>query len=445
MQYDLFVIGAGSGGVRCARMAAQMGAKVAIAEPRWLGGTCVNVGCVPKKLYSYAAHFHEDFADAQGFGWRVGASDFHWPTLRDNKKQEISRLNGVYRNLLANAGVQLLEGKARFVDAHTVEVDEQHYSASHILIATGGWPVTLDIPGKELAITSNEIFDLDTLPEKMAVVGGGYIALEFASIMNGLGVETHVLYRGPLFLRGFDDEVRQFVAREMSKKGVHLHFECNVDSITERDGRKLLTLDSGKALQVDQVMFATGRRPNTAGLNLQASGVALNGDAIAVDDNYQTSVPHIYAVGDVIDRVALTPVALAEGMTVAYNLFGEGRAAPSYDNIASAVFTHPNIGTVGLTEEQAVERGHVIEVFTSEFRHLKSTLSGSEERVFMKLVVDKPSDKVLGCHMVGPDAGEIIQGMAIAMNCGATKADFDRTIGIHPTAAEEFVTMREAR
>lgn len=443
--YDLFVIGAGSGGVRAARMAASMGVRVAITEDKYLGGTCVNVGCVPKKLFVYASQFQEAFNDASGFGWSVGDTVFDWPTLRDRKNEEILRLNGIYRNLLVNSGCHLIEGRGSLVDDHTVEVDGQQYTAERILVATGGWPFIPDILGKEHIISSNEVFYLEDFPKRAVVVGGGYIAVEFAGIFAGLGVDTHLIYRGDLFLRGFDRDLREFVAQEVEKKGVNLHFNNNIEAIEKQvDGSLLLTLSDGSQQVTDCVLYATGRVPNVAGLGLDKLGIAQqkNG-AIIVNDTFQTNVPSIYAIGDVIDRVQLTPVALAEGMALVRHLYQQGNAQVDYDLIPTAVFCQPNIGTVGLSEEQAREQGIDIDIYRSEFRAMKHTMSGNTERTLMKMIVDKATDKVLGVHMVGPDAGEIIQGMGVALKAGATKAVFDATIGIHPTAAEEFVTMRE--
>ena len=443
--YDLFVIGAGSGGVRAARMAASMGVRVAITEDKYLGGTCVNVGCVPKKLFVYASQFQEAFNDASGFGWSVGDTAFNWPTLRDRKNEEILRLNGIYRNLLVNSGCHLIEGRGSLVDDHTVEVDGQQYTAERILVATGGWPFIPDIPGKEHIISSNEVFYLEDFPRRAVVVGGGYIAVEFAGIFAGLGVDTRLIYRGDLFLRGFDRDLREFVAQEVEKKGVNLHFNNNIEAIEKQaDGSLLLTLSDGSQQVTDCVLYATGRVPNVAGLGLEKLGIAQqkNG-AIIVNDTFQTNVPSVYAIGDVIDRVQLTPVALAEGMALVRHLYQQGNAQVDYDLIPTAVFCQPNIGTVGLSEEQAREQGIDIDIYRSEFRAMKHTMSGNTERTLMKMIVDKVTDKVLGVHMVGPDAGEIIQGMGVALKAGATKAVFDATIGIHPTAAEEFVTMRE--
>lgn len=444
--YDLFVIGAGSGGVRASRMSASYGAKVAVAEDRYLGGTCVNVGCVPKKLLVYASHFSEEFRDAAGFGWTVGPRSFSWPTLIENKNTEIARLNGIYRSLLEKAGVELIEARAVVVDPHTVEVGGRRVTAEKILVATGGWPTIPDIPGSEHVVTSNEAFFLDELPRRVVIVGGGYIAVEFAGIFHGLGSEVTQLYRGPLFLRGFDDDVRRFLAEEMTKKGVDLRFDTNIARVEKQRDAMVATLDDSASIEADLVMYATGRNPNTNGLGLERAGVSLaaNG-AIIVDDEFRSSVSSIYAIGDVIDRVALTPVAIAEGMVFAWNNFRTGGKTMDYADIPTAVFSQPNIGTVGLTEAEAWSRFDDVEVYMSSFRPMKHTLSGSDERAMMKLVVDKASDRVVGVHMVGPEAGEIMQGIGVALKAGATKADFDATIGIHPTSAEEFVTMREPR
>jgi glutathione reductase (NADPH) len=443
--FDLFVIGAGSGGVRAARMAAGMGVRVAIAEDRHLGGTCVNVGCVPKKLFVYASHYAESFEESAGFGLTHNGLSFDWPTLRDNKTREIERLNGIYQNMLVNSGCELINGRAILVDAHTVAVGDKQYSAERILIAVGGWPNIPNIPGKEHIISSNEVFYLDEFPKRAIVVGGGYIAVEFAGIFAGLGAKTDLIYRGEMFLRGFDNEVREFTAEEVAKKDINLRFNTNITAIEKQaDGSLLATLTDGSTVEADAIMYATGRNPKVTGLGLEALGIeqGKNG-AIVVNDQFQTNVPSVYAIGDVIDRVQLTPVALAEGMALVRNLYGGQDQKVDYDLIATAVFCQPNIGTVGLTEEQAREQYENVDVYKSNFRAMKHTLSGSDEKTFMKMLVDRDSDKVLGVHMVGPDAGEIIQGIAIALKAGATKAVFDSTIGIHPTAAEEFVTMRE--
>ncbi|MDH1053587.1 glutathione-disulfide reductase [Aquipseudomonas alcaligenes] len=443
--FDLFVIGAGSGGVRAARFAAGFGARVAVAESRYLGGTCVNVGCVPKKLLVYGAHFTEDFEQAAGFGWSLGEANFDWPTLIANKNREIQRLNGIYRNLLVNSGVSLLEGHARILGPHRVEVNGQAYSAGHILIATGGWPQLPDIPGKELAISSNEAFHLQQLPRRVLVVGGGYIAVEFASIFQGLGAQTSLLYRGEMFLRGFDGAVRRHLREELDKKGLDLQFNSDIERIEQlADGSLLATLRDGRELATDCVFYATGRRPMLDNLGLENTAVELDERGfIRVDEQYQTGEPSILALGDVIGRVQLTPVALAEGMAVARRLFRPEEYRPvDYRNIPTAVFSLPNIATVGLSEEQARAEGFQVKIFESRFRPMKLTLTDSQERTLMKLVVDADSDRVLGCHMVGPEAGEIIQGLAVAIKAGATKQIFDETLGIHPTAAEEFVTLR---
>ena len=443
--FDLFVIGAGSGGVRAARFAAGFGARVAVAESRYLGGTCVNVGCVPKKLLVYGAHFAEDFEQASGFGWSLGEANFDWATLIGNKNREIERLNGIYRNLLVNSGVSLFEGHARIVDAHTVEVNGQRHSTERILIATGGWPQIPDIPGREHAISSNEAFFLEQLPKRVLVVGGGYIAVEFASIFHGLGAQTSLLYRGDLFLRGFDGAVREHLREELSKKGMDLQFNADIDSLARQaDGSLAATLKDGRVLEADCVFYATGRRPMLDNLGLENVEVKLDTRGyIEVDDLFQTATSSVLAIGDVIGRVQLTPVALAEGMAVARRLFKPEEYRPlDYRMIPTAVFSLPNIGTVGLSEEQAVEEGYQVKVFESRFRPMKLTLTENPERTLMKQVVDADSDRVLGCHMVGPEAGEIIQGLAVALKAGATKQIFDETIGVHPSAAEEFVTLR---
>jgi glutathione reductase (NADPH) len=442
--FDLFVIGAGSGGVRAARMSAGFGARVAVAEDRYMGGTCVNVGCVPKKLYVYASEFGKAFQDAREFGWDSGPVGFDWATLRDNKKTEIARLNAIYRNLLSGVEATMLDGRARILDPHTVEVDGQRYRAERILVATGGWPHIPEFPGRELAITSNEIFDLETFPRRLLVVGGGYIAVEFAGIFNGLGAEVTQLYRGPLFLRGFDPDIRAHAAQEIPKTGVDLRFEINVESITRENGSLQVKLTDGSSLETDVVLYATGRKPHLDGLGLENTRVQLNEfGEITVDQHYRTDEPSIFALGDVIGGMELTPVALAEGMAFARRQFGDLEPEVDYDFIPTAVFCQPNIGSVGFTEEEARAKFGHIRLFKSTFRPMKHTISGRDEKTFMKLIVDKASDRVVGVHMMGPDAGEIMQGIAIALRAGATKALFDSTIGIHPTAAEEFVTMRE--
>ena len=442
--FDLFVIGAGSGGVRAARMAAGFGARVAVAEDRSMGGTCVNVGCVPKKLYVYASEFGKAFKDARGFGWDSETAPFNWATLRDNKKTEIARLNAIYRNLLTGVEATMMDGRAHILDPQTVEVNGQSFRAEKILVATGGWPHVPEFPGSDLAITSNEIFDLETFPQRLLVVGGGYIAVEFAGIFNGLGAEVTQLYRGPLFLRGFDPDIRAHAAQEIAKTGVDLRFETNVQSITRGAGGLQVSLTDGSSLETDVVLYATGRKPHLDGLGLENTGVKLTEfGAVAVDEHFQTDEPGIFALGDVTGGMELTPVALAEGMAFARRQFGALENTVDYDFIPTAVFCQPNIGTVGFTEEEARAKFGHIRLFKSTFKPMKHTISGRDEKTFMKLIVDKASDRVVGVHMMGPDAGEIMQGIAIALRAGATKALFDSTIGIHPTAAEEFVTMRE--
>ena len=446
--FDLFVIGGGSGGVRAARMSAQRGARVALAEVAAMGGTCVNVGCIPKKLYSYAAHYAQAFEESHGFGWVGQAPRLDWEALKANRAQEISRLNAVYIGLLSGAGVQIIEGWATLVDAHTVAVGGRQFSAKNILIATGGQPSVPEVAGHEHVITSNEVFDLSPFPKRLLVVGGGYIACEFASIFNGLGARVTQLYRGPQVLRGFDKDVRAFIAGEMIKTGVDLQLHAGVVAIARAAGGLKVLLTSGSSVTVDAVLYATGRVPNVKGLGLKALKVRQQGaGAIQVNEQYQTSVPSIYALGDVTARLQLTPVALGEAMVVVDYLFGAAAGkkprSMSYEFIPTAVFTHPNIGTVGYSEADALEKFGKVSVYRSEFRTLRHTLSGSSERTLMKLVVEDATDRVVGLHMVGPDAGEIVQGFAVAMKAGATKAVFDSTIGIHPTVAEEFVTLRE--
>jgi len=458
--FDLFVIGGGSGGVRAARMAAQRGQRVALAEVlgnSGLGGTCVNVGCIPKKLYSYAAHYHEAFEEAAGFGWRVGEPHFDWATLKANRAKEISRLNGVYANLLTGAGVTQFNGFARLVGGHGVELQTtttdgtattQRFSAKHILIATGGTPSVPDVEGREHVIVSDAVFDLEPFPRRLVIVGGGYIASEFASIFNGLGARVTQLYRGEQILRGFDDDIREFTAGEMRKAGVDLRLGADVQRIVRTPEGLRVECRNGQGIEADAVLYATGRHPNTRDLGADAAGVKLGQQGeVIVDERYRTNVPHIFAVGDVTDRLQLTPVALGEAMVVVDELCGPAPGKTprdmSYDFVPTAVFTHPSIGTVGLSEAQARERFGDVTVFRSEFKALKHTLSGRNERTLMKLVVDTKTDRVVGLHMVGAEAGEIVQGFAVALKAGATKAVFDSTIGIHPTAAEEFVTMRE--
>ena len=441
--FDLFVIGAGSGGVRASRMSAGYGARVAVAEASSLGGTCVNLGCVPKKLMVYASSFSAAATDAAGFGWTVPTRTFDWATLIANKDREIERLNGIYRGLLEGSGVQIIKGRARLLDRNTIEVNGERFTSERVLVATGGRPFIPPIPGAELGITSDQVFHLDKQPKKIAIMGGGYIAVEFAGIFNGLGTEVMLNYRGPVFLRGFDDDIRSTLADEMTKRGIDLRFNSLVERIECAGDRYAVTMNSGEVIEADELLCAIGRVPNTAGLGLEEIGVDLTDrGAIVVDDNLESSVSGIYAIGDCIDRVALTPVALAEGMAIAEALFNDNPTVVDYTNIPSAVFSQPNIGTVGLTEAEARADGFDVEIYRSTFRPMVHTMSGRNEKTMMKLVVDRKTDRVLGIHMVGPDAGEIIQGMTVAIKAGATKATFDSTIGIHPTAAEEFVTMR---
>ena len=446
-QYDLVVIGAGSGGVRAARMAAGFGARVAVIEDRYLGGTCVNVGCVPKKLYVYGSSFSESIKDAVGYGWDSSISGFDWNRLRDNKVHEISRLNGIYDRLLEGSGAELVNGRGSIVDSNTVKVGERLLSTKRILIATGGWPRQPEMPGIELTKTSNEIFDLAKLPKRILVVGGGYIAVEFAGIFAGLGVETTLSYRGPNLLKEFDREIVNQLIEEMKQKGVDVRLDNRLFGF-ERINDGIRVDHSGHdddELIVDEVLMAVGRVPNTFGLGLENTQVTTREDGtIEVFDNFQTNDPSVFAVGDVTGSVALTPVALAEGMALAKHLFdGAKSASVDYDLIPTTIFSQPNIGTLGLSEDEVVARGLHAKVFVSRFKPMKHALSGRQEQSIFKLIVDADSDRILGLHMLAPDAGEILQGFAVALKAGATKADFDRTIGIHPTAAEEFVTMRE--
>ena len=445
--YRLFVIGAGSGGIRAARMAAGYGAPAAIAEQGRVGGTCVTRGCIPKKLLAHAAHYREDFEDAAGFGWSVPTREFSWARLIENKNREIERLSSVHRELLGDAGVDILNTRAQLADAHTVTIDGRSVTAEHILVATGARPFKPDIPGAEHAITSDDAFELSDLPKRILLVGGGYIAVEFAGIFNGLGAEVTLAYRGDQILRGFDDDVRRHLHEAMRRKGIAILLETDVASIAKRDdGAIEADLTGGRTgpAVFDAVMFATGRKPNTEGLGLAELGVELDDDGgIVVDDWQQSTVPGIHAVGDVANRVALTPVAIRQAAALAATLFGGVKTCVDYDNLPSAVFSQPPIATVGLTEAKALERCGQLDVYRSDFRPLRHTLSGRDERSLIKLIVDTASQRVVGAHMAGADAPEIIQGIAIAMKMGARKADIDATIGIHPTAAEEFVTLRE--
>lgn len=452
---DLFVIGAGSGGVRASRIAAALGARVAVAEERFLGGTCVNVGCIPKKLFSYGAHAREEIEDARAYGWEVADPALDWPKLIAAKDREIARLNGIYQRLLESRGVEILRGRAALVDRNTLDVTAPdgtvtRRTARHVLVATGGTPLRPTFPGAELVMISDDVFRLGARPERLLVIGGGYIAVEMAGIFQGYGSKVTLAYRSALFLRGFDQDVRKHLAAEMKHRGVDLRFRTEVKSLARRpDGALDAALTTGETLVVDAVLAAVGRTPNTAGLGLEAVGVALDErGAVRVDDRFRTSARSVYAVGDVIDRVQLTPVALAEGMIVAQNLFGGAARKPDYDYVPSAVFSTPAVGTVGLTEDEAraeaLERaGGGVDTYRSTFTPLKHTLTGRAEKTMMKLVVERDTDRVVGVHVVGPDAGEIVQGFAVALRMGATKAQLDSTIGIHPTAAEELVTMRE--
>jgi glutathione reductase (NADPH) len=445
--YDLFTIGAGSGGVRASRMAGQFGARVAIAERYRIGGTCVIRGCIPKKLLSYAAHYAEDLEDAHGFGWTIEDAWFSWSALIANKDREIARLSGVYADALSKAGVAVIEGTARLVDPHTVAIGERHVTAQNVLVATGGSPTKPAIPGIEHAITSNEAFELPALPRRVLIVGGGYVAVEFAGILNGLGAEVTLSYRGAQILRGFDDDVRRHLHDEMEKKGVRVLVNSTVWRIASRaDGAleaSLTGVPSG-TLECDAVMFATGRTPNTARLGLVELGVELDGaGGVVVDRFCRSSVANIFAVGDVTHRIALTPVAIREGAAVATTLFGGVETPVDHDDVPSAVFSQPPVGTVGLSEAKAMEKLGKVDIYKASFRPLRHTLSGRDERTLVKLVVDAATQRIVGAHMVGADAPEIIQGIAIAVKAGLTKAQFDATVGIHPTAAEEFVTLRD--
>lgn len=443
--YDLITIGAGSGGVRATRLAGGYGARTAIAEKSRIGGTCVLRGCVPKKLLVYGAHFAHDFEDAASYGWSIESADFDWPRLIAAKNRELDRLEKVYESILTTNSVEVLRGTAVLADPHTVEVDGTVKTAERILIATGGWPLMPDIPGIEHVITSNEALDLLQLPRRIVIVGGGYIAVEFAGIFNALGVDVTIVIRAPKILRGFDEDVRDTLADELRKKGITVRGGTEVNAIEKTADGYSLSVSGGETLETDLVMYATGRKPNTANIGLEAAGVELNPKgAVVVDEWSKSSVDSIFAVGDCTDRVNLTPVAISEGRAFAETQFNGKSIRVSYENIPSAVFSQPPIGSVGLTEDQARERG-AVDVYISRFRPMKHTLTGRDEGIMMKLVVDAASDRVVGCHMVGADAPEIVQGLGIALQCGATKAQFDATIGIHPTAAEEFVTMRDKR
>ena len=444
--YDLFVIGAGSGGVRAGRIAAKHGAKVVVAEEYRVGGTCVIRGCVPKKLLVYASKFAEEFEDAVGFGWTSQKVSFDWWQLIENKNKEIDRLNKAYIRNLESSGAELIQERATLLDRHTVQLASgRKVIAKYILIATGAAPfVPRHLPGHELAITSNEAFELESLPRRIVIVGGGYIAVEFAGIFNGLGVETILIYRGEQILRGFDDDLRNHLAAEMKKKGIEIKTNADIQSIERSGDGVRITMEDGSKIGAGLVMFATGRVPNTRGLGLEAAGVQLTPQgAVQVDKFSQSTIDNIYAVGDVTNRVNLTPVAIREGHAFADTVFGNMPRAVDHSLVPLAVFSQPELGTVGLTEEQA-RKGHKnIDIYKTSFRRMKQTLSGRDERMLMKLIVDADTDKVLGCHIAGEDAGEMAQLLGIAVTCGATKAQFDATLAVHPTASEELVTMRD--
>lgn len=441
--FDLFTIGAGSGGVAASRRAAAYGARVAIAESTRVGGTCVLRGCVPKKLLIYGAHFAEELADAAGYGWTVTGATLDWGRLIAAKDRELDRLNGIYIKMLLDSRVEIVEGHATIADPHTVVVNGRSYSAKHILIATGGWPELPAIPGIEHAITSNEALDLKTLPHRVVIVGGGYIGVEFAGIFHAAGAHVRQIIRAPMILRGFDDDIRSHLTAEMTTKGIVIEATTNVTRIDRRGDTLLVGTDRGETIEADAVMYATGRKPNTDRLGLEAVGVHRNKHgAIAVDEGQRSTVPSIYAIGDCTDRLNLTPVAIAEGRGLAETLFNDNPMQMDHTNVPSAVFSQPPVGTVGISEQTARKLG-ATDVYKAVFRPMKHTISGRDEKAMMKLVVDRDSGRVVGVHMVGPDAPEIIQGIAIAVKAGLTKRDFDRTVAIHPTSAEEFVLMRD--
>ncbi len=442
MDFDLFVIGGGSAGVRCARISAGHGARVGVAEERFWGGTCVNIGCVPKKLLVQAGEYGGWADDAAGFGWTIQKGPHDWSKLIAAKDREITRLEGIYRRLLNGAGATIFDARAVFIDPHTLDVGGKRITAEKIVVATGGHPVRPSIPGAELGIISDDAFYLERMPKRIAIVGSGFIAVEFAGIFSALGAEVHLIYRQKLPLRGFDQDVRESLAEALATQGVILHPGCQPEKLEAAGDGRVLTFGQGQKVEADLVFFATGRKPSTAGIGLEQAGVTTNAaGAVIVDDNLRTAQPHIFAMGDVTDRVNLTPVATAEGHALADTLFGKNPRGVSLRNVPSAVFSTPPVGTVGLTEEEAAAEGPV-DVYVTKFTPMRHTLSGRTRKTMMKLVVDQASQKILGVHMVGEDAPEILQGLAIAVVMGATKADFDRTIGIHPTAAEEFVTLR---
>jgi glutathione reductase (NADPH) len=442
--FDLFVIGGGSGGVRAGRIAAAHGAKVGMAEERYMGGTCVNVGCIPKKLLAYSAGFGHGFEDALGFGWSHYGGAFSWPDLIRNKDAEIARLNAAYRRIVDQAGVKLYDARASLIDNHTVALSTgDRVTAETILIATGGWPHIPDIPGKELAITSNEAFHLPDMPRRILIVGGGYIAVEFAGIFCGLGAKVDLIHRGVAVLTAFDHDLGPALLHEMRAQGIETHLHTVIERLEKTEGGILAHLNDGKTLEADCVLYAAGRIPMTDGIGIAETGIALGHDrAIIVDEDDRTNVPNIYAIGDVTNKLNLTPVATAKGQALAERLYAGGDRHVNLDNVPTAIFSSPPVATVGLSEVQAVERGIDFKVYIERFRPLKHRLSNRDQQTFMKLIVDRVTDKVLGCHMMGDDAAELMQGFAVALNAGATKAIFDRTIGIHPTSAEEFLTMR---
>jgi glutathione reductase (NADPH) len=441
--FDLFVIGGGSAGVRCARISAGHGARVGIAEQRFWGGTCVNVGCVPKKLMVNAAEYGSWADDAAAFGWEISKGAHDWARFAERRNAEIARLSAIYDKLLQGAGVTTFEARASFVDAHTIQLGDKRVTAERIVIATGGHPTRPDIPGAELAMISDDLFTLPALPKRVAIVGSGYIGLEFAGILNGLGAEVHLIYRGSLPLKGFDEDIRTAMAEALSAQGIKLNPDTKPTRLARVGEGYMLSLSTNFMREVDAVFFLTGREPNTKGLNLEAAGVRCAGNgAVVVDDDHATSQPHIFAIGDVIHRVNLTPMATAVGHALADTLFGGRPRKASYLNVPTAVFTSPPVGTVGLTEAEAAARGPV-DIYVTRFTPMRHTITGRQgRRTVMKLIVCQETDRVLGAHMLGEDAAEIMQGIGIAITAGATKADFDRTIGIHPTAAEEFVTLR---
>ena len=442
-EYDLFIIGGGSGGIRAARISSNLGARVALAEESDLGGTCVNVGCVPKKLLFYASHFAEDFNNSNYYGWSFDNKKFNWNKLIKNKNIEIERLNNIYKKMLLDASVDIFSGHASLVDSNTIKIGDKLITSKNILISTGGYPFIPKITGNDQVFTSNEAFFLKSLPKKIIIVGGGYIAVEFASIFNELNVETHLIYRGSLFLRGFDKDLREQLKNEMIKKGINLKFNTEIEKISKKNNNLTIKLTSGESLNASHVMYATGRMPNSTNMNLDQVGVKLDkNNAIKVNKFYQTNLSSIYAIGDVCNRHNLTPVALAEGSILANNLFNKKNDTLNYNNIATCIFSQPNVATVGLSEEEAKKKYNDIKVFKSSFTPMKLTLTRNDEKNFIKLIIDKETDLVIGAHLVSDNAGEIIQGIAIAIKSGATKKIFDETIGIHPTIAEEFVSMR---